>query len=58
MPITVGQLMIDEALPDDMRGKPRVLSKKGINQLFQELAEKHPDQYRDVTHHRSFRRPG
>ena len=50
MAITVGQLMIDEALPDDMKGKPRTLDKKGSNQLFQELAEKHPDQYRDVTH--------
>ena len=48
--VTVGQLMIDQALPEDMRGQERVLDKKGLKELMQELAQKHPEQYREVAH--------
>lgn len=47
---TLGQLLIDEALPEDMRGRGLSLDKKNIQTLFQEIAEKHPDQYRDIAH--------
>lgn len=47
---TPGKLMIDEALPEDMRGKTRELHASGIRELAQELATKHPDKYRDVIH--------
>jgi DNA-directed RNA polymerase subunit beta' len=46
---TLGQLMINEALPEDMRDYSRELSKRNIGDLFNELAERHPDKYRDVA---------
>lgn len=46
---TVGQLMINEALPPDMRDYTRVLDKKGIKNILRELAQKHPEKYRDVA---------
>jgi hypothetical protein len=33
-----------------MRDHERVLNKKGISTLLRELAEKHPDKYREVSH--------
>lgn len=50
METTVGQLMVNKALPADMRDHDRVLDKKGLKSLLRELAEKHPDQYREVSH--------
>lgn len=46
---TVGQLMVNEALPEEMRDYERVLDKKGIKALLQEVAEKHPDRYREIS---------
>jgi hypothetical protein len=46
---SLGQLMINEVLPEDMRDHGRVLDKSGIGKLFQELAERHPDKYREVA---------
>jgi DNA-directed RNA polymerase subunit beta' len=46
---TIGQLMVNEALPEDMRDYGKVLDKKGIEKLFQEVAERHPEKYRDVA---------
>ena len=45
---TLGQLMINEALPADMRNYDRVLDKKTTGALATELAKKYPDKYRDV----------
>lgn len=46
---TLGQVLINESLPPDMRDYNRVLDKKALSKLANELAEKHPDKYRDVT---------
>ena len=46
---TFGQLLINDALPDDLKDYQRVLDKKGMNALLQEVARKHPDKYREVT---------
>lgn len=46
---TMGRLLVNEALPDDMRDDARVLDKKGINALLRQLAEKHPDKYVEVS---------
>ncbi len=46
---TVGQLMIDAALPEAMRGRNPILDKKGVHALLQEVAENHPDQYAQVA---------
>jgi DNA-directed RNA polymerase subunit beta' len=45
---TLGKLLVDKALPPDMRGKDIVFNKKSTSVLFQELAERHPDEYSDV----------
>jgi hypothetical protein len=46
---TLGQLAINEALPEELRDHTRVLDGGGIKKLFQEIAEKHPDKYRDIA---------
>ena len=46
---TVGQLLINDTLPEDLRDHGRVLDKKGISKLLGELAEKHPQAYREVV---------
>lgn len=50
MPKTVGQILLDEALPPRLRGRDRVLDKKGLKQLAEELAELGPDAYRQSFH--------
>lgn len=46
---TLGQLVVNEALPEDMRNYERTLDKKGMNDLLRELAQKHPDKYVEVS---------
>lgn len=41
--------MLNEALPEDMRDYDRVLGKRGIAELFQEVAEQHPYRYRTIA---------
>jgi DNA-directed RNA polymerase subunit beta' len=48
--MTIGQLLIRRALPPEMRDQHHVLDNNGVKALFQTLAEKHPEQYRDVSH--------
>jgi DNA-directed RNA polymerase subunit beta' len=43
---TLGQLLINESLPPDLRDYDRVLNKKNMSALATELAQKHPDKYR------------
>lgn len=45
---TLGQILINDALPEDLRDYDRVLDKKGANALATKLAQKYPDQYRDI----------
>ena len=47
--ITIGQLLINDALPEDLRDYSRVLDKGGLKELFQQVAERYPDQYRDIS---------
>jgi len=46
---TIGQLMVNETLPANLRDYNRKLDKKGISALLQEVAEKYPDQYRQIA---------
>jgi DNA-directed RNA polymerase subunit beta' len=46
---TLGQLLINDTLPEEMRDYERVLDKRGLNDVLQKLAEEHPDKYREVT---------
>ena len=47
---TVGQLLINSALPEDMRDYTRILDKKGLSALLSDLAKKHPDKYRETVY--------
>jgi DNA-directed RNA polymerase subunit beta' len=40
--------MISEALPEELRQEQYELNKKGIHKLFMQLAEKHPDKYKEA----------
>lgn len=44
----IGSILISEALPEDLRQDQYVLDKKGVHSLFMQLAEKHPDKYKEV----------
>jgi len=47
---TAGQLAVNAVLPEDLRDYSRVLDKKGIAKLLQQVAEKYPTQYRQIAH--------
>lgn len=49
MQTTVGQLLINEALPEDIRDHSRMLDKKGLKDLMRQVAEKHPEQYAEIV---------
>lgn len=46
---TVGQILVNETLPSEMRDYDRVLDKKGLRSLMEEIAQKHPEKYREVS---------
>lgn len=45
---TLGQILINDALPPDMRDYDRVLTKKSMGALATDLAKRYPEKYRDV----------
>lgn len=45
---TLGQLLVNEALPPEMRDYDRVLTKKTMSGLATDLAKTHPEKYREV----------
>ena len=47
---TVGQLLVNESLPEDMRDYNRVLDKKGLSDLLAEVAKNQPEKYREISH--------
>jgi hypothetical protein len=47
---TVGRLLVNDALPEDLRDDGRVLDKPGLSALLRALAERHPEKYREVSH--------
>lgn len=46
---TLGQLLVNEALPEELRDYTRVLDKSGTKKLLQQVAEKYPDRYREIA---------
>jgi hypothetical protein len=46
---TLGQLLINDALPTDLQDYNRVLTKKNMTALATEIARRYPDKYRDIT---------
>ena len=47
---TVGQIIVDDALPPDQRGDGRTLDKAGLQAVLADTAQRHPEQYREVSH--------
>lgn len=47
---TVGQILIDEALPAELRRGKYDIDKKSIRPLLREVIDKYPEQYKDVVH--------
>lgn len=47
---TVGQLLVNQALPEDLRDHHRRLDKSGIRKLMRVVADQYPDQYREIAH--------
>jgi hypothetical protein len=43
-------LLVNEVLPEDMRDYNRTLDKKGLSKLLSEVAKRHPDKYREISH--------
>ena len=46
---TLGQLLINNALPADLRDYNRVLTKKNMTALATSIAKNYPDRYREIT---------
>lgn len=46
---TAGQVMVNEALPEELRDYERTLDGKGLAALMQRVAQEHPDKYREVS---------
>ena len=47
---TLGQALINEALPPDLRDYKREWTKKAVQDVMQDVAAKHPDLYKEVSH--------
>ena len=50
MKTTIGQLLINESLPEDMQDYTRVWDKQTTKKTFKELADNHPELYRTISH--------
>lgn len=46
---TLGQMLVNDALPEELRDYTRQLDKKQIKALFTQIAEQHPDSYREIA---------
>lgn len=46
---TVGQILINEALPQPLRDYNRTYDQKGLDEVLSSLAHQHPDKYREVS---------
>lgn len=49
MPTTVGQILVNDALPPRFRDYGRVMDSNGIEQLLQQVAREAPEEYSAVT---------
>jgi hypothetical protein len=47
-PATIGQYLLNQALPEEYRDMNRVMDSKTANSLFSKMAMEHPDEYSDV----------
>lgn len=47
---TVGSVIINSLLPEDMRDPNRVMDKKTTGKVLTELARRHPDKFKEISH--------
>ena len=47
--LTVGQLLVNEILPPELRDYNRVMDSGALDSALAEVARSHPDQYRDIS---------
>lgn len=47
--LTVGQLLVNEILPPELRDYERVMDSGALESTLAEVAKSHPDQYRDIS---------
>lgn len=50
MPTTIGQILVNEALPEKFRDYSRVLGADGMEDLLKRIIQEDPDSYRDVSY--------
>ena len=50
MKTTMGQLLINESLPPELRDYRRKLNKKSVKTLLRRVAEQYPKNYNDIVH--------
>lgn len=48
---TIGQVVVNAGLPEELRDYGRVLDKSGLKKLLQQVIEKYPDRYREIVQH-------
>ena len=49
METTIGNILVNEALPEELRDYTRVMDKKGTKALLRNVAEKYPDKYKEIA---------
>jgi hypothetical protein len=49
MPLTVGQIIVNDCLPPEFRDYTRVLDSKGLEALLQRVAHEKPELYSEIT---------
>lgn len=49
MRTTLGQLLVNEALPEDMRDYSRRIDKKTLKKILTDVAYKHPEKYDEIS---------
>lgn len=47
---TVGNLLINSALPEDLRSYNHILDKGGLQDLLRQVAERYPERYKEISH--------
>jgi hypothetical protein len=46
---TVGQILVNDSLPEDLRDYSRVLDKSALSSLLKDVARKYPERYREIS---------
>jgi len=46
---TVGQILVNDVLPEELRDYSRTLDKSALSSLLKDVARKHPEKYRDIS---------